>query len=212
MYEVGRGTRRLMKGIVMGTGLDDLLNDSAPATVVSERGRAAMRSLSREIVGSDDRQGPRRATVIAGGVLAAVLLGGATAAAASPDVRLALGWVPDRTIARSIMPLDGGDARACTAYFHITTEGTPSAAGVERARTFIAGIDPDSIQADPELVMTNRQLYRAQDPDGTTAQINAYGAALANTMWADLKAHGFTEDSYLISFEQNSDCDDQATP
>lgn len=196
----------------MGTRLDDLLNESAPVAAVSDRQRAATRELARSIASAEGRRGPRRGSVLAGGVLTLALLGGATAAAAatSPAVRLAFGWVPDRTIARTFEPLDGSATQACTAYFHVmSTSYKTDPAAIERARIFISTIDADSVQPDPETLATLRDLYGAKDPLGTAAQMNAYGTALAVEMWEDLKAHGYSDESYEISFDQNSDCGDR---
>jgi hypothetical protein len=195
----------------MGTRLDDLLNESAPAAVVSDRQTAATREFSRSIAGAGGQRGPRRGTVLAGGLLSLALLSGATAAAASPEVRLALGWVPDRTLVRSFEPLDGTAAQACEAFYHLVAEGDPSAAAVERARNFVAGFDADSIEANSELAEELWETYGDKDPSGMLAQINAYGNAVTIAMWDDLKAHGYSDDSYLISFEGNSNCADGAT-
>ncbi|MDY0912296.1 hypothetical protein [Rathayibacter festucae] len=119
--------------------------------------------------------------------------------------------MPDKTIARSFIPLDGTAAQACEAYFHVTEDGEPSAAAIERARTFLSNVDTEAVTIDPELAATLSESYGAQDPTGIVGQINAYGSALSTMVWDDLKASGFTDDSYFIAVEQNSDCAEPAT-
>ncbi|PPI19695.1 hypothetical protein C5D34_09800 [Rathayibacter sp. AY1B1] len=126
-------------------------------------------------------------------------------------MRLALGWVPDRTIALTFAPLDGTATQSCTAYFHVQTDGgTPSAASLVRARTFIANVDTDSIQMDEEMLKFQRESFDGVEPRPTDVnlQISAYAYALGTAMADDLQANGYTEDSYLISMRTDTDCGD----